>query len=590
MADPKAIQFLEGIYSRVDKQVREIVTSMLPNMTVAAQDDGTVIANDHRIVNFQGPGVVVSDDAAMRRVNVFVPGAPTASSTSNVLLSSTSAKCLNLWTAGVGTGLVFHQTISHPGFNPGRPDTGWLDNFAVPGINLLNAYYIATSIDATGNRDFAAQFLYSTSPGYGPYFINETMYGAPYSETGPTLPIGYVADSSTIVSVWSRSVGYPTANHPYIVDLDIYADGAGSGSGNNAPPSGWQLPGYSDSSWATPVVPTGGSTGTNDITGSACLWPTSAPASATAEALFRQSFTISAGTITSATLTIEADDKIVSAYLDGTYLGTATGTPGTSVGKIVFSVSPALLTAGTHVLAVHVANLATTTTGAAWVAYGLSVQTSTAGTDSRYIPYAISDAKGDLIAGTGADTAARLPVGTNGYVLMADSTQTTGLKWGAAAGGGGGGSASLLLDYAASTDIASGVSVSADTWTDLGTAQSFTVTSATSLILITARGGVFLRQATGGQFSVAARLNIDGSASKILGQWGDSYLYDTAGGQKWGASPLNGAAGVVIGTLSAASHTVKVQVYSRGFAATMYCRASSFPVTEGLGIQVLQLP
>lgn len=56
-----------------------------------------------------------------------------------------------------------------------------------------------------------------------------------------------------------------------------------------------------------------------------------------------------------------------------------------------------------------------------------------AATASGGIPYSIIDAKGDLIAGTGADTAARLAVGTDGQVLTADSTQTSGLKW--AAGG-----------------------------------------------------------------------------------------------------------------------------------------------------------
>jgi len=45
------------------------------------------------------------------------------------------------------------------------------------------------------------------------------------------------------------------------------------------------------------------------------------------------------------------------------------------------------------------------------------------------------DAKGDLIAGTGADAFARLGVGTNGQVLTADSAETTGMKWAAAAGG-----------------------------------------------------------------------------------------------------------------------------------------------------------
>jgi hypothetical protein len=46
------------------------------------------------------------------------------------------------------------------------------------------------------------------------------------------------------------------------------------------------------------------------------------------------------------------------------------------------------------------------------------------------------DAKGDLVAGTAADTFARVAVGTNGQVLIADSTQATGLTWGTPASGG----------------------------------------------------------------------------------------------------------------------------------------------------------
>jgi len=49
--------------------------------------------------------------------------------------------------------------------------------------------------------------------------------------------------------------------------------------------------------------------------------------------------------------------------------------------------------------------------------------------DASGIPATILDAKGDLIAATAADTAARLAVGTNGQVLTADSAEATGLKW-----------------------------------------------------------------------------------------------------------------------------------------------------------------
>ncbi len=46
------------------------------------------------------------------------------------------------------------------------------------------------------------------------------------------------------------------------------------------------------------------------------------------------------------------------------------------------------------------------------------------------------DAKGDLIAGTGADAFSRIGIGANGTVLTADSVETTGMKWVAPASGG----------------------------------------------------------------------------------------------------------------------------------------------------------
>jgi hypothetical protein len=64
--------------------------------------------------------------------------------------------------------------------------------------------------------------------------------------------------------------------------------------------------------------------------------------------------------------------------------------------------------------------------------------------DIGAVPHALADAKGDLLAASAADTFTRLPAGTNGQVLTADSAEATGLKW-AAAGGGGGAPAFMQL-------------------------------------------------------------------------------------------------------------------------------------------------
>jgi hypothetical protein len=60
-----------------------------------------------------------------------------------------------------------------------------------------------------------------------------------------------------------------------------------------------------------------------------------------------------------------------------------------------------------------------TYSGSAWVGFD----------DSNAIQNAIVDAKGDIVAASGNDTPARLAVGANETRLVADSVQTTGLKY-----------------------------------------------------------------------------------------------------------------------------------------------------------------
>jgi hypothetical protein len=102
--------------------------------------------------------------------------------------------------------------------------------------------------------------------------------------------------------------------------------------------------------------------------------------------------------------------------------------------------------------------------GAAWVASGATgdIEGVTAGvgisgggtsgtvTVTNSMATAI-DAKGDLVAGTGADTFAKLTVGANDTVLTADSTAATGLKWATPAAGGG---LTLISQYVAAADSA----------------------------------------------------------------------------------------------------------------------------------------
>jgi hypothetical protein len=64
---------------------------------------------------------------------------------------------------------------------------------------------------------------------------------------------------------------------------------------------------------------------------------------------------------------------------------------------------------------------------------GLVVEGATATVNTHdVITKEIFDAKGDLIVGTGSNAGSRLAAGTNGYVLTADSAETSGLKWAAA--------------------------------------------------------------------------------------------------------------------------------------------------------------
>jgi hypothetical protein len=92
-------------------------------------------------------------------------------------------------------------------------------------------------------------------------------------------------------------------------------------------------------------------------------------------------------------------------------------------------------------------------------------------------PLTILDAKGDLISATAPDTPARLPVGTNGQILAADSTASTGLKWVTPAGGG------KVLQVVQSV-YTTQTTVASTTYADTGLTATITPSSATSKVLV----------------------------------------------------------------------------------------------------------
>jgi len=106
------------------------------------------------------------------------------------------------------------------------------------------------------------------------------------------------------------------------------------------------------------------------------------------------------------------------------------------------------------------------------------------------------DAKGDLVAGTAADTFSRLAVGTNGQVLTADSSAGTGLAWATPSTS----AINLLLNsnfalnqraYVSAANLASGT-YGFDRWKSNYTNTTLTFTASTQgqSITINASGGL----------------------------------------------------------------------------------------------------
>ena len=152
------------------------------------------------------------------------------------------------------------------------------------------------------------------------------------------------------------------------------------------------------------------------------------------------------------------------------------------------------------------------------------------------------DAKGDLLVGTADNTVGSLAVGTNNYVLTADSAQASGMKWAAAAGG----TPSLNGAYAT---VATQESTTSSTFTDLTTSgPAVTVTTGTKALIIISASQRSTISGAQAQMSFA----VSGATTRAVqtNEW-----TNTSFGSVTGGINENASAAIYVSGLTAGSNT-----------------------------------
>lgn len=226
--------------------------------------------------------------------------------------------------------------------------------------------------------------------------------------------------------------------------------------------------------------------------------------------------------------------------------------------------------------------------GSAWVGYGSGDITGiTTGATSGLTGGATSGtadlklnttAKGGLLVGTGSGTVSELAVGTNNYVLTADSSTATGLKWAAS-----GGKVLQVVSavYSTQTDITS------TTMTDTGLSVSITPSSASSKVLIlVSQQLMFYRTAK----QAAGGLRLLRGASEIFEVAGTSTVGLIAEGTGWTDSYYGSSFSLVYldspATTSATTYKTQANVKSTlnsGTVSAQYASADSSIIALEIG-------
>jgi hypothetical protein len=136
--------------------------------------------------------------------------------------------------------------------------------------------------------------------------------------------------------------------------------------------------------------------------------------------------TVTAGTYTNATVTVNAQGQITNAA-NGTVVGSVTGVPPINVTAGTTPVVSINAASTTGPGAVQLSD-AVNSNSSAFAATSLAVKTAY-DIAIQAIPKSCVTGQGALITGTAASTPVALPLGTDGYVLTACTACATGLYW-----------------------------------------------------------------------------------------------------------------------------------------------------------------
>lgn len=297
------------------------------------------------------------------------------------------------------TGKNTADNLTHKTFDNTSTATGIrMASFTPDGTNTLTAPTATDTLVGQSTTDTLANKTLTTPT------INGGTQSSPSittpSITGNTTTTGSI--TSTASPVFSLQTAAPAINLTSKAIRVITGSGTGSGSSGIATLAS----GTSDTSSGGVNVLSGSGTGTNSSTGNVQI--KSGDATGTGNS---GNVTIAAGAISTGTRgTVSIDTPAISNP-------TLSGTVATPI-----TASRALVTDSSQ-------NLAASATTSTELGYVSGVTSAIQTQLNSKIAQSIITAKGDLIVGTGSGTETNLPIGSDGQVLTADSTQTTGTKW-----------------------------------------------------------------------------------------------------------------------------------------------------------------